>query len=467
MGPACAERIEGPPPWRTGGRVGFTVDAVCVPDSSGDVLEVAVRVPPATILQLSRDAAGDAHLSAGARVKCRGGRALESTQLVTLAASDTVRDLGKVVMMRFPATPGPCQIEVRLTDQLSHRSGLLHPKGETAEFVSLTGTAMLPGAQAGGELSDIEFLWPVVGSVSSLSFVRGGRIGVPNPDRLYGLMASELRARFVARGKPDGAARPWHWVARVFDASGAGVAQRESTAAAGRTLDADVSFDLAREPAGAYDLEIKAWQDGDAGALHRRARFSIGWRAETWMRNAADVADDVHFLLSASEEDDFATTPPGEQERLLQAFWARRDPTSETAENEAYDTFRERVAHANEAFARFRGQKGMFTDMGRVYIRYGAPTEVLHQVMPAGDETLTQELQQIIDTEHRLPDGIHTTGPGGDMRPYEVWLYEGEIPLPLDIDPHEVSRGHAPRRLLFLFVDEQGTGLYRLRYSTE
>ena len=50
-----AEHVDGPPPWRIGGRVGFTVDATCVPDSSGNVLELALRVPPATIVQLSLD----------------------------------------------------------------------------------------------------------------------------------------------------------------------------------------------------------------------------------------------------------------------------------------------------------------------------------------------------------------------------------------------------------------------------
>jgi hypothetical protein len=58
-------------------------------------------------------------------------------------------------------------------------------------------------------------------------------------------------------------------------------------------------------------------------------------------------------------------------------------------------------------------------------------------------------------------------GLGGDMRPYEVWIYEGDIPLPFDADPSVVTHPHSKRRILFLFVDDQGTGLYRLRYSTE
>jgi hypothetical protein len=102
-----------------------------------------------------------------------------------------------------------------------------------------------------------------------------------------------------------------------------------------------------------------------------------------------------------------------------------------------------------------------------VYIRYGEPSEILHQVMPAGNETLTEQLQQIMDTERRSPDDVQQHSLGGDQRPYEVWIYEGDIPLPLDVDPSDPNRGHSRRRLLFLFVDEQGAGVYRLRYSTE
>src|SRR5262249_33929552 len=200
-------------------------------------------------------------------------------------------------------------------------------------------------------------------------------------------------------------------------------------------------------PAGAYLLDAKVWQDGDRGALQRRSRFSIGWDPDTWNRSAADVSDDVHFLLEARDEEEFVVLQPGEQERLLEAFWRKRDPTPETALNEAEFTFRERVAHANDQFSRFGIGKGMFSDMGRVYIRYGPPTEILHQVMPAGDETLTNALEQIIMSEDRAMGDVNQKGPGADQRPYEVWIYQGEIPLPFDADPSS-TMGRVNRRRL-------------------
>ena len=449
--------------------MGFTVDACALPESTGWVLELSLRVPPATIQQLSRDEVGMATLRAWARVKSRARGAMESTRDFRISLADSTVGQGRVVLMRFPASPGECDITVRMTDLLSKRRAIVRAVGEDHEGMELAGSTRIPVSQAGRDLSDLEFLWPGGGQAAGLAFVRGGRLVVPNPDRLYGLMAGELHARFVARGAPGETPRPWRWVARVFDAAGAGVAQGESTAVASAILDAEVAIDLTREPAGAYTLEVKAWQEEDPGALQRRARFSIGWQPDTWSRSAADVADDVHFLFSSDDEESFVITPPGEQERLLQEFWARRDPTPETAFNEAYETFRERVIHANAQFGRFGGAaKGMFSDMGRVYIRYGEPSEVTKQVMPAGNETLTEQLQQIIDNENRSPEDVAQHGLGGDQRPYEVWIYEGgDVLMPLDVDPHDASRGRTPRRLVFLFVDEHVTGLYRLRYSTE
>jgi GWxTD domain-containing protein len=465
--PAAALRLEGPPPWRVGGRVGFTLDAVTRPDSSGLVMEVLMRVPPATLAQLTRGADGDARMRASFKVRGRfGARSLESEQEFTVAANDTTLGQGRVLKVRFPAAPGPCQVTARLEDQFSRKRGLIYSGRNAREALELTGAVEVPRPQAGREIGDIEFLWPTPGLQVPVEFLVDGRPRVPNPDRLFGLLGSELRVAFRARGTATDA-RPWQWVARVFDASGQPVAQRDSTAPAAGLLDAELAFDLSNEPAGAYDLEVKAWQEGDDGALLRRARFSVAWRPETWVRNAADITDEVHLLLDSFAEDSFAVMPPGEQERFLAEFWRLRDPDPETAVNEVQDAFRARVAHANENFSFAGLERGMFSDMGRVYIRYGEPSEVLRQVMPAGEETALKAILEIQQREDAEMGSIHQKGLGGDMRPYEVWVYEGEILQPIEADPRTVDRRAHRRRLVFLFIDDQGLGSYRLRFSTE
>jgi GWxTD domain-containing protein len=459
----AVERQIGPPPWRSGGRLGFTCDAATFPDSTGYHLEVYLRLPPATLLQLARDAEGDAQVRATLRVSSRrSARELESTQDFKVSLADTALGQGRVLLMRFPVAPGVAKLAARLEDLNPHQRGL----GSMTLKTEIQGELEVPKPQASRDLSDIEFAWPSEAHNAGLAFVRGGHVHIPNADRLYGLYATTMEVAFTARSRP-GDQRPWRWVARVLDAKGQAVAQQESTSAAGVLAEGAARFDLTSEPAGLYLADVKAWQEGDAGALERRAKFSIGWRADTWNRSGADIADEVHFLLEARDEDEFLGLQPGQQEKLLADFWRRRDPTPETAFNEAEQKFRERVSVANAQFSRFGIGKGMFSDQGRVFIRYGTPDEILHQVMPAGDETLTKELLDIIANEDRVMGEVNQKGPGGDQRPYEVWVYEGDIPLPFDADPDAQVVRVNKRHLLFLFVDEQGLGTYTLRYSTE
>ena len=460
----AAEKQTGPPPWRSGGRLGFTCDAAAFPDSAGYHLEVYLRLPPATLRQLARDAEGDAQVRATLRVSSKySSRVLESSQDFKISIADTLLGQGRVVLMRFPVAPGMCKVSARLEDLNPRKRGLRTVTLKT----ELQGELEVPKPQAQRDLSDLEFAWPSEGMHgASTAFVRGGQVHIPNADRLYGLYATTMEVTFMARAK-SGDERPWRWVMRVLDAKGQTVAQQESTSAAGALAQGTARFDIADQPAGLYFVEAKAWQDGDAGALQRRARFSIGWSSDTWNRSGADIADDVHFLLEARDEDEFLGLQPGQQEKLLAEFWRRRDPTPETAVNEAEQTFHQRVQMANAEFSRFGIGKGMFSDQGRVFIRYGTPDEILHQVMPAGDETLTKMLLAIIASEDRVMGSVNQKGPGGDQRPYEVWIYEGDIPLPFDTDPDAQVVRVNKRHLLFLFVDEQGLGTFTLRYSTE
>jgi len=460
------EEGPGPLPWRVGGRLGFTVDSAAFPDTTGYSLEVYTRIPPGTLAALGLDAEGATRLRLTVRLRnSYGARLHEAVQEFGIDTRDSTGGFGKVVVMRFPTRPGAERLQVKLEDLNRHRRGLLNIGRKLSDYGQVEGEFMAPPPQTGGDLSDIEFVWREGPVTRPSAFIRGDRAVVPNPERLYGLYQTDLRASFAARGVDE---RPWRWIARVLDSEGHLVAQQESTGTASRWLGGGTTLDLTHQPAGGYDLEIKAWQEGDAGALLRRAHFSVAWQRDAWLRNPRDIEDTVHFLLSADDEDAFALLHPGEQERYLEDFWRVRDPSAETAENEALETFLERVHYADRNFGRTGVNKGIFSDMGRVFIRYGAPGEVYRQVLPAGDETLRQVVGQLSLSEDRPIGGdVTQRGLGGDLRAWEVWIYEGDIPLPPDTDPRVAAEGLRKRRLVFLFVDEQGLGDLRLRYSTE
>lgn len=463
--PAAADPPAGSLPWRVGGRVGATVDAAAFPDSDGATLDVYVRVPPGTLATLERDSLGSGRLRVTASVRGAygGGQEQTTAEEFAIEPADSAHGMGRVVALRFPARPGRLRLAVRIEDLLSQKSGLAYTGRRVPEFSRLDGEVRVAAPEGGRSLSDPEFVWASRPGGRATSFTRGGFTVVPNPERLYGLYEPELRAAFAALSPAE---RPWHWRARVLDASGRVVAERESTGAAARELFGLVAADLSTEPAGAYELELRAWQEGDAAPMVRRSGFSVAWRVESWLCNPRDVEDEAHFLFEADEEETFANLSPGEQERVLEDFWRRRDPSPGTGVNEARATFLSRAERANQLYTRRGLGKGMFSDMGRVYIRYGEPSEVVHQVIPAGGETVGELVQELAANEERAMGEILIKGPGADSRPFELWIYEAPIPPPPYAAP-EVQGRDRKQRILFLFVDQFGTGDYRLRYTTE
>jgi len=458
------DRGPGPFPWRIGHEVGFTADVAAFPESSGTVLDVYLRIRPNLIAELCRNGRDPTPIRLAARLRSIfGGRVQEREQTFTVVPADTANALGEVVVLSFPAKPGPHHLEVRFE---STRRELARRGVQGPEVAKVAGDFEIPGPQAGREISDLEFVWNDVGSTRSRVFGRSGRDLVPNPERLYGLYATQLAAYFQARGTP-GDERPWHWLSRIVDSTGKVVAVQESTTAASASVSSDVRMDVSGLPAGGFDLEVKAWQEGDPGALFRKSHFSVAWHPETWRRDPLDVMDEAHFLIKAEQEDPFERLQAGEQEQILDEYWRERDPTPDTGVNEARILFLRRVDFANRTYGRFGLGRGMFSDMGRTFIRYGEPDEVLREVIPGFDDNLKTIVRQLAATENRTMGNTEDGQPGADMRPFEVWIYEGQIPLPIDADPKQTVTRIPHQRLVFLFVDENWLGDYRLLYSSE
>ena len=462
---ARSEPRSAPLPWRVGSAIGFSVDAAAFPDSAGSVLEVYVRLAPAALMAVVGGRPQGGRFSLAVTLRNAFGRVEHKLdQEFVVSGGDTAGGFGKVVILPFRTAPGEKRLQLKMT---ASRPGLAKNATGRKQVESADGDLTVPAAQPGGELSDIGFVWPESPRAEAGGPPRAHHELLPNPERLYGLFADSLRARFVARAHA-GDARPWRWVARILDPGGRLVTTVEGVGPAARRLEATLAADISREPAGRYDLEVKAWQEGDSGALLRHAPFSIAWEARTWTANPQEIIDNAHFLLSREDEEAFGLMMPGDQERVVTDFWKRRDPTPETGVNEARETFLKRIDFANRTYGRYGLGKGMFSDMGRVFIRYGEPSEVLKQVIPTQDGTLAEMIRQIAATNTREVGDVQDKMLGADMRPFEVWIYEGDIPYPVDADPSTMNQPRMRnRRLVFLFVDEQWVGDYRLRYSTE
>jgi len=138
----------------------------------------------------------------------------------------------------------------------------------------------------------------------------------------------------------------------------------------------------------------------------------------------------VRYLATAEEVRTFRTLDNDDSRALfVERFWLRRDPTPETLTNEYRALFWERVRQANENFTD-SSWPGWKSDRGKVFILYGAPTQV-------------QEYAN-------LDSASGPTSSRGVIR----WLYEGRPGERVDLDAVTVVP----------FVRDV-TGEYRLTYD--
>ena len=127
------------------------------------------------------------------------------------------------------------------------------------------------------------------------------------------------------------------------------------------------------------------------------------------------------YLMSAGEQGVFSSLSVEGKRSWLRQFWAKRDPSPGTPENEARQRFYSAMRDANRRFGEGGASRvpGWRTDRGRIYLKYGAPDEVL---------------------ERRS---------GGSTYPYEVWKYT------------------RVRALKYVFMDLTRFGNYTLIYTDD
>jgi GWxTD domain-containing protein len=117
---------------------------------------------------------------------------------------------------------------------------------------------------------------------------------------------------------------------------------------------------------------------------------------------------------------------------MLDKFWVRRDPSPATPENEYEEEFWRRVDYAQTHYSD-PIHEGLRTDRGKVYVLYGAPGEI-------EDHSAGQALTSIEMSTW-------------DTKAYEAWKY--------------YFGGPGGKRMLFLFVDDVGDGVFNIFASTE
>jgi GWxTD domain-containing protein len=102
----------------------------------------------------------------------------------------------------------------------------------------------------------------------------------------------------------------------------------------------------------------------------------------------------------------------------LKMFWKELDPTPATDENERLIQHIQRMRFAENNYAAGRGRRGSDTDKGRIYVKFGEPSDIQYNLAASNE------------------------------KPFEVWTYEEQ------------------RGVRFIFKDRRGAGVFELVHST-
>ena len=164
---------------------------------------------------------------------------------------------------------------------------------------------------------------------------------------------------------------------------------------------------------GRYTLAIQVEENDEK--VSTKAKFSANWSNFEFSKlNMNTAIETLKEILDDKEYKFLEQAPDSVKEARFASFWKERDPTPDTRENELQQEFYRRIDFTNNMFTvNALDKEGWQTDRGKIYIKYGPPTDV-----------------------ERHQDQLN-------LPPYEIWFYD-------KID------------MRFYFQDKSGVGDFQL-----
>ena len=382
------------------------------------------------------------------------------------AARDSL--LGEIYTLGLVVPQGIYTYRVRVEDMNADRMGFVYKVKNQKRQGDVTGTVDM-GAWLfkNPALSGLLFAWEIGARTEGSPFARGPYDVMPQPSAYFGHFQEAVSVYYELYDTPPppgGAVRLVE--AQIVGASGdtvfASVDSLRITEGTGWPH--AMSVDTSEFPGGHYRMTLRVRDDNGAIA-QTQGDFDVLWSLDSWRPDASDLYEvTAATLLTSDSLLVFRQLPMGDKERWVERLWRDADPTPDTGDNELRDEFLRRVNYANAHYS-IMG-RGMFSDRGRVYIRYGEPDDVKIERVPVGRKTLGYQLGDN-QAGAKIPNAskgqiTDFTDGTADERAYEIWTYDmkGKELVPR-FGMNEIASG-----LKFVFVDQQGWGEYTLDYSS-
>jgi GWxTD domain-containing protein len=385
---------------------------------------------------------------------------LQSTDFA--ATTDSL--LGEVYELGLAAPAGKYTYRVLVEDMNVARQGFVYKMQKQKRQGEVNGTIdMQDWLFHDPALSGIEFAWEVSGAVEGSPFRKGPYEVMPHPSAYFGHFQDAVSVYYELYDAPPPAeGRIYMLAARILDAAGDTLFTSVDSLriSEGTAWPHALGIDVSQFRAGHYTMVLTLEDAGGRALARSQGEFELLWSLDSWSADAIDLYEaTAATLLSSDSMQVFRDLPMGEKERWIERIWRNADPTPETGDNENRQEFRRRVDHANTHFSVI--ERGMFSDRGRVYIRYGEPDDIKVERVPVAGKTLGYALGDQIPKSSKQ-EVTDTKSGVADSRAYEIWTYDmrGRELIPR-FGMNEISGG-----IKFVFVDDQGYGEYTLKYSS-
>jgi GWxTD domain-containing protein len=134
-----------------------------------------------------------------------------------------------------------------------------------------------------------------------------------------------------------------------------------------------VTFNVDAWDPGAYVFRVKAAVRNPVRSAVASADFDLEYTRAMLTRHLATTLGILSIIGTEEEVKQIEKAREADRPAAWAAFWARRDPTPGTQDNEALAEHWVRVRYANENFK--TNEPGWKTDRGRIYIKHGEPDE--------------------------------------------------------------------------------------------
>lgn len=197
------------------------------------------------------------------------------------------------------------------------------------------------------------------------------------------------------------------------------------------------ALDISKLPEGSYYLTIEVRDTKNILHAYKREAFFRQSDIKQETEKNSDIPKDAFVFALTDEQldENIETLEPIASEAVKQfirkelasatrdvklyflySFWRNEDPV---APQSAWQQYRTKLEYVNKKYSTSI-KKGYQTDMGRVYLVYGAPSDVIDEKFKASSGLKKRTLDDIAATpgmEKRDADGVN-------YLPYQMWRYD-------------------------------------------